>query len=358
MSNLIKSFLVSLMVLMSTNLFAGVVTVNGEACGVLTGSLTVDATGNIILNTDGNCGAPTFDLSVTSSGYGEISSDIGGLLVRKTTKSQSYLSTQTVVLTATPDDGEDFNGWTNCPSAAVSPDTCTLDMSSAQAVTGTFTTNNAPTTYSLTVEVGGTGQGNVSSSPSGINSCTATGGTCAASSFSGEVTLTAYPSGSDTVTWSGCANTSGTVCTAPATTATVSATFTASTGGNYPSFVWPSIKQKTISLKGSKVITYQIKTTNTTKLGGQLSTAFTTGTSANRLVTISTSPGDFNMQALGKCAASGSETASVAWTQNPKPPFPYNIIGICILKPSTTYYINVKHTNCASSSTCSFHLSN
>ena len=442
MNTFIKSFLVSLMMLMSTSVFSGTVTVNGDPCGVLTGSLTVDASGNIVLTTDGGCGTPTFDLQVTASGNGEIASDIGGMNVRGSTSTQAYLSSQTVVLTATEDTGENFTGWTGCDSTGTQPDTCTVATDSAKTVSGTFSnltgpvqhaltvttagngtngtvtgngincpgdcgqsydagtvvilsatangdsftgwsgacsgagscqvtmndassvtaTFNQVANYQLTVNVGGTGSGTVASSPAGISNCSGSAGTCSAPfSESSQVVLTATPAGSDTVAWSGCTSQNGSTCNVTMGNAAkaVDATFTAAAaGGNYPVLDWPSIPQRTIRLRGDEVITYQVRTTASTVLGGQLSTAFTTGTAANRVVTISTTPGDFNTPSLGKCVSSGSEVASVGWTQNPNPPFPFNIIGTCILSTDTTYYLNVKHTNCPSNTVCEFYLSN
>ncbi len=440
MSTIIKNFLVSLMMLMSTSVFSGTVTVNGDPCGVLAGSLTVDASGNIAFSTDGDCGTPTFNLQVTASGNGEISSDIGGMNVRGSTSTQAYLSTQIVVLTATEDAEETFNeDWTGCDSNPA-PNTCSVAMGSAQAVSGSFTTVNTvqyqlnvaisggsgtvsgngiscpadcsgsyddgavvpltatpsggdvfvswedacsgstcnvtmsqarsvtanfttpAATHQLTVNVGGTGSGSVASFPAGISNCSGGGaGTCTAPFSDGSsVALTATPAGSDTVTWSGCTSLAGSTCNVTMTgVKAVDAIFTAAVaGGNYPVLDWPSIPQRTIRLRGDEVITYQVRTSAATTLGGQLSTAFTTGTAANRIVTISTTPGDFNTASLGKCVNSGSEVASVGWTQNPNPPFPFNIIGTCILSTDTTYYLNVKHTNCPANTVCEFYLSN
>ena len=107
-----------------------------------------------------------------------------------------------VTLTATPDPGSIFVGWTGCDSTL--GNTCTVDVTSARAVNATFDL----ALFALTVTKDGTGTGTVTSAPAGID-C---GATCAAD-FVGMVTLTATPdAGSVFVSWTGCDSTVGDTC--------------------------------------------------------------------------------------------------------------------------------------------------
>jgi phospholipase C len=109
-----------------------------------------------------------------------------------------------VVLTATPKAGSSFAGWSGpCTGTG----TCSLKLTSNVSVTATFTANAPPPLFQLTVQSAGTGAGNVSSNPAGID-C---GTTCSASFKSGTmVTLTATANaGSTFAGWSGgCTGTS------------------------------------------------------------------------------------------------------------------------------------------------------
>jgi uncharacterized repeat protein (TIGR02543 family) len=69
---------------------------------------------------------------------------------------ESYGSSTSVTLTATPVSGSTFAGW----SGACAGVFCTVTMNTAKSVTATFTA--APNTYTLTVNTSGTGSGTVS----------------------------------------------------------------------------------------------------------------------------------------------------------------------------------------------------
>ncbi|MBV8762772.1 MAG: choice-of-anchor D domain-containing protein, partial [Deltaproteobacteria bacterium] len=98
-----------------------------------------------------------------------------------------------VTVTATPSTGSTFGGFTGACTGMTNP--CTVTMTSAKTVTATF--NTIPET--LTVST--TGNGSVTSAPSGIN-C---GTQCSASfAFGLPVTLTPHPAtGQDFVGWGG-----------------------------------------------------------------------------------------------------------------------------------------------------------
>jgi uncharacterized repeat protein (TIGR02543 family) len=121
-----------------------------------------------------------------------------------------------VTLTATPNAGSTFAGWSGAGCAGTG--TCTVTLDAARSMTATFT-------YQIAVEKAGTGGGTVSSTPSAI-SC---GSTCSAYLESGTVvTLSATPDATSTFDgWSGggCTGSGSCVVTADAAK-TVSATFT------------------------------------------------------------------------------------------------------------------------------------
>jgi Divergent InlB B-repeat domain len=127
-------------------------------------------------------------------------------------------------LTASPGSGSTFTGWSGGGCSGTG--TCTVTMSSDQAVTATFSAVGPPSD-TLTVALGGSGSGSVSG---GGISCP---GTCSRSFPSGTmVTLTASPgSGSMFAGWSGggCSGT-GTCTVTMSSDQSVTATFTASSG--------------------------------------------------------------------------------------------------------------------------------
>jgi hypothetical protein len=136
----------------------------------------------------------TYKLSVTKTGNGTVSSAPAGINCGSDC-SEDITSGSAVTLTAKPDSGYSFSGWSGACSGS---GTCSVSMNKAQTVTATFTA--APVTYKLTVTK--TGNGTVSSEPAGIN-C---GSDCAENFASGKtVTLTAAPAADSTfVSWSGC----------------------------------------------------------------------------------------------------------------------------------------------------------
>ncbi len=101
---------------------------------------------------------PEFALNVTIAGStGTVTSNIAGISC-PTDCSETYLNTQTVVLTAAPTGGSTFSSWSGCSSVAGNQ--CTVAMTQARNVTATF----APPSFVLTVEHGGNGYGRVTAS--------------------------------------------------------------------------------------------------------------------------------------------------------------------------------------------------
>ncbi|MBL8916319.1 MAG: hypothetical protein JNM17_36805, partial [Archangium sp.] len=131
--------------------------------------------------------------------------------------SADFDSGTTVTLTAAPDAGSTFAGWSGACSGTGS---CSVTVTAITSVSATFSRN----VYELTVSRLGTGQGTITSSPAGL----ACGTSCTAPFASGTaVTLTATPDATSTFTgWSGaCSGTAACVVTVSAATS-VSATFT------------------------------------------------------------------------------------------------------------------------------------
>jgi len=155
---------------------------------------------------------------LVTSVNGTVTSNPSGINCGSTC-SANYDSGTAVTLTASPNSGYTFTGWSGGGCSGTG--TCTVTMTAATSVTATFAT----TAYNLTVTKSGTGTGTVTGSDGFIN-C---GSTCSVNYSSGtSITLTASAtSGSTFSGWSGggCSGTG--TCTVTMTAATsVTATFT------------------------------------------------------------------------------------------------------------------------------------
>jgi hypothetical protein len=173
--------------------------VTGATCSVtVDGAKSVTATFTLLTRT----------LSVTKAGTGTgtVSSNPVGITSCAATCSAPFNHGAVVTLTASEGSGSTFTGWSNgCTGTAIF---CSVTMDAAKSVTATFTLQG----HALSVTKAGTGNGTVSSSPLGINSCAAA---CSANfSFGTDVTLTADPAGDSTFTgWSGGGCTGTETCT-------------------------------------------------------------------------------------------------------------------------------------------------
>ncbi len=98
---------------------------------------------------------PTYTLDVTIVGSGTVTLDPPGGV---------YVSSTVVTLTATPDSGWHFAGWSGDLGGLVNPQSLTMDGD--KVVTATFTAEPPPT-YTLTVVITPTGAGSVEQSSSG-----------------------------------------------------------------------------------------------------------------------------------------------------------------------------------------------
>lgn len=129
---------------------------------------------------------------------------------------EAYAPGTAVTLTATPNAGYNFTGWSG---ACTGTGACNLTISANTSVTANFAVN----TFNLTVTKAGAGSGAVSSSPAGIN-C---GSVCTASyPLNTSVMLTAIPAtGSTFAGWSGACSGTGTCMVNVASNVNVTATF-------------------------------------------------------------------------------------------------------------------------------------
>jgi hypothetical protein len=158
-------------------------------------------------------------VSKTGTGSGTVTSSQPGINCGANC-SAGFAPGAAVLLTATPDLGSAFTGWSG---ACTGTTTCALTMDLAKTVTANFAAQ-----WTLTVGKAGAGAGTVTSSPFGIT-C---GAACSASFSSGSlVILTATPDGTSNFTgWSGACTGTG-VCTVTMDAAnTVTANFSSPLG--------------------------------------------------------------------------------------------------------------------------------
>jgi len=183
----------------------------GRCTVTMNSNLTVTATFNFV-------SAQQFSLTTNTSGTGSgtISSSPAGTSCGS--GCLSFAAGTVVTLTATPNSGSTFAGWSGACSGT---GTCTVTMNSNQTVTATFNLASAQQ-FTLTTTTAGNGSGTVSSSPTG----TSCGSGCLSFAAGTVVTLTAAPnSGSTFAGWSGACSGSGTCTVTMNSNLTVTATF-------------------------------------------------------------------------------------------------------------------------------------
>ncbi len=167
-------------------------------------------------------------LSVSVTGSGSVASTPSGISCASAC-SDAFASGSQVTLTATPTAGYGFAGWSGACSGFGS---CVVTMSAAENVTATFAVPGEA------LNVGVSGSGTVTSSPSGI-SCPSL---CTMNFSSGTpVTLTAVPSGGATFAgWSGACSGNGSCMVTMNSLQNVTAMFSSPGGSSPTSRTWVS----------------------------------------------------------------------------------------------------------------------
>jgi hypothetical protein len=187
----------------------------GVTCASLSFCLVVDSVSSAVVGTP--IALPvTLTVNLTPAGSGSVAGT--GIDCPHATCSNTYEAGTVVTLTATPNPGFAFTGWSGGGCSGTG--TCVLILGSSKAVTATFVP-----THVLTVSVAGAGSGGVKSDSGGID---CPGVQCTAAFNQGTtVTLTATAANGSVFTgWSGagCSGTSTCVVTMSADRA-VTATF-------------------------------------------------------------------------------------------------------------------------------------
>ncbi|HUX96894.1 MAG TPA: FISUMP domain-containing protein [Bacteroidales bacterium] len=196
-------------------------TFTGWSGGGCSGTGTCQVTMNSVVSVTATFTIDQYTLSVGKAGTGTglVTSSPAGINCGVDC-SEPYNFGNVVTLTATPDAGSTFTGWSGGGCSGTG--TCQVTMNNAVSVTATFTINQ----YTLSVGKAGTGTGLVTSTPVGIN-C---GVDCSEPyNFGNVVTLTATPDAGSTFTgWSGggCSGT-GTCQVTMNSAVSTTATFTA-----------------------------------------------------------------------------------------------------------------------------------
>lgn len=180
--------------------------------GQIVGTGTINGVNHAFLLTEVS---PLTVLTITPAAHIRISGSVGGVLCGAICKAAYNINTS-IILTAKPEAGYVFTGWTGACTGTQT--TCTVTMDSNKTVGATYG-------RSLKYTKAGTGTGTVISSPDGINctsSCSAIFGDHAA------VTLVAYPDLHSVFTgWTGAKCTGTGVCALTMDAAkAVTATFT------------------------------------------------------------------------------------------------------------------------------------
>ncbi len=162
-----------------------------------------------------DAGISVFLLSVSKDGNGTVTSADGHINCGSIC-SYAYNPGTVVTLTATPDQGWAFAGWTGCDNSQAN--VCTLTIDKQRSVTAIF-----KPFYALSVNK--TGNGTISS----VDGHIYCGSVCSYSYLDGTpVTVSALPSSGYTFTgWTGCDNMNGSYCSVTMTSAkNVTASFT------------------------------------------------------------------------------------------------------------------------------------
>jgi uncharacterized protein (TIGR03437 family) len=182
---------------LASNTYSGTINIYG------TGITAVNVPVSLTIGSPQQGGPFNLTTSTAGTGSGKISPSPAGTSCGP--GCLSFAAGTVVTLTATPNAGSTFAGWSGACSGTGN---CTVTMNSNQAVTATFN-STVPSTFTLTVVMAGLGSGTVTSQPPGISPCVQPASSvvppCTATFAAGtSVNLTAmFGSGSTFVGWSG-----------------------------------------------------------------------------------------------------------------------------------------------------------
>jgi len=191
---------------------------SGACSGTGPCTVSMDAAKNVSAEFSGGGPAPVYTLTVNRGGFGSVTSAPSGIACG-TSCVAGYASGTAVTLTAAPDAGAGFVGWSG---ACTGTGSCSVVMDASRNVGAEFAA-----LYALTVVTGGAGTGTVSSTPPGI----ACGMDCSESYLTGtRVTLAPTPAlGSVFGGWQGACVGVGACNVTLDAAKSVTATFTAAT---------------------------------------------------------------------------------------------------------------------------------
>jgi hypothetical protein len=263
----------------------------------------------------GSCtlsGGATQSTLLVTSVNGTVTSNPAGINCGSTC-SANYDSGTSVTLTASPNSGYTFTGWSGGGCSGTG--TCTVTMAAATTVTASFAT----TAYNLTVTKSGTGVGTVIGSDGLIN-C---GSTCSVNYASGKsVTLTASAtSGSTFSGWSGACSGTGTCTVTMAAATTVTASF-ATTAYNL-------IVTNSVTAAGTVT-----SSDGTINCGSTCSANYNPGTSVT-LTALTNSGYTFTGWAGGGCSGTGTCTVTMNAATSVTASFGTTAYNLTVTKPGT-----------------------
>ena len=166
---------------------------------------------------------PKLTVGKIGTGSGKVTSSPAGIDCG-TICNATFDSGKQVTLTAAPDNGSQFSGWSSACTNGSGP--CTVTMDKDKNVTAKFDAATPPPSGKFPLTMTKSANGNVTSSPAGID-CGSTGNACSFEFNSGAtVTLTATPSsGYQFSSWSGCTSTTSQCTVAIDTAKNVTANF-------------------------------------------------------------------------------------------------------------------------------------
>jgi hypothetical protein len=215
--------------------------VGGTCGGTLSGNTytTNPITSNCTVTVNFALNIYTLTVTKSGTGSGTVTSDPAGISCGSDC-TEDYTYGTVVTLTATPDEGSTFTGWSGACSGT---GTCTVTIDSAKSVTATFTLNQ----YTLTVTKSGTGSGTVNATGCTL-SWNGNTGTCTADHGT-SITLSGTANTGSTFT--GWSNGTG---SASSCTGTENCTFTITEDSNVTATFTAITAVKLLSPNGGEVI--------------------------------------------------------------------------------------------------------